>query len=74
MKAKRFRWHWGSTVLAALALAFSGLALAAPIAGQAPAKVIYAKDAVVQAAGDQDPNTPPDCKKYPKDTRCTVKK
>ena len=25
---------------------------------------------IVQAQSDQDPKSPPDCKKYPKDTRC----
>lgn len=73
MKTKVFWWNWGSTVMAALVLAFSGAAMAGPIGGQSPDRVVYAGKSTVQA-GDQDPNTPPDCKKFPNDSRCGIKK
>ena len=73
MKAKVYWLHWGSTVMAALALSFAGTALAAPIGGQLPDTVIHAGKTDVRASG-QDPSTPPDCKQYPNDTRCQSKK
>ena len=73
MKLKRFWRDWGSTVMAALVLAFSGTAMAGPIGGQLPDRTIYAGKPDIKA-GDQDPHTPPDCKKFPKDSRCQVRK
>jgi hypothetical protein len=42
----------------------------ATIAGVSFAGPVQTTDRVIFAQSDQDPNTPPDCKKYPKDVRC----
>lgn len=52
-----------SLLLAAGLAAFAG----AGFADSAPATD---RMIVAQASPTQDPKTPPDCKKYPKDTRC----
>lgn len=47
----------------------------AAFAGASFAGSLPADDRVIIAqAPTQDPKTPPDCKKYPKDVRCPVKK
>lgn len=57
----------GASVMLAVCLA----ALAGTgIAGTPPA----ADRTIVAQAPIQDPNTPPDCRKYPKDTRCKDQK
>lgn len=54
--------------LALMALCLTGVA-AGSLAGPAPVN----DRLIVAQAQDQDPKTPPDCKKYPKDTRCKKK-
>ncbi|MNC97738.1 hypothetical protein D3C83_154970 [compost metagenome] len=59
-----------SYVLSAMLLAFSGAALA----GTGSAGSVITQGQIAQAQpSDQDPKSPPDCKKYPKDTRCGKK-
>ena len=53
-------------LLAACVAAFAG----ASFAGTPPST----DRMIVAQAPTQDPSTPPDCKKYPKDTRCKDKK
>ena len=64
-----------SVLLAAMLAAFS-VATLAGTAGPSSAGLItiaaVGQDEAQQAS-DQDPNTPPDCKKYPKDSRCGKK-
>jgi hypothetical protein len=55
-----------SLVLAACLVSFAG----AGFAGTAPAT----DRMIVAQAPTQDPKTPPDCKKYPKDVRCKDQK
>ena len=57
-----------SLLLAACLSTFAG-------AGFAGTSVVPASDRMIvtQASPDQDPKSPPDCKKYPKDTRCKKK-
>ena len=44
-------------------------------AGSAFAGTVPAGDGVIVAQSPtQDPKSPPDCKKYPNDTRCKVRK
>lgn len=62
--------YLGATALAALFAMFSGSVLAGSIATYSPDSAVKQQ---VQAQGDQDPKTPPDCTKYPKDTRCSKK-
>jgi len=70
----RTKWRYcGSATTAAMALALCGAAMAVPVGGKLPDAVIYAGTNGTAEAGDQDPNTPPDCKKYPKDSRCKAK-
>ena len=61
-----------SMMLAATLAAFSGVTLAGstgPTSAASGTIVALGQDEAKQAS-DQDPNTPPDCKKYPKDSRC----
>jgi hypothetical protein len=55
-----------SILLTACLAAFASVSFA----GSLPA----ADRVIVAQAPTQDPKTPPDCKKYPKDVRCPVKK
>jgi hypothetical protein len=52
-----------SLLLGASIALFAGAGFAAPVSAAD-------RVTIVQASPDQDPNTPPDCKKYPKDVRC----
>ena len=52
---------YASLFLAASLAVFAGVSFAGPV---------QATDRAIFAQSDQDPNTPPDCKKYPKDVRC----
>ena len=67
-------WTNCMSVMLSLVLgAFSCAALAGnPGAASGSATIVAAvtQDEVQQAGGGQDPNSPPDCKKYPNDTRC----
>jgi len=54
-----------SLLLAACLATFAGTGFASTTAVPATDRMI-----VAQASPDQDPKSPPDCKKYPKDTRC----
>jgi hypothetical protein len=56
---------YASVLLAACLAAFAG----ATFANSVPAT----DRMIVAQAPDQDPKTPPDCKKYPKDVRCPKK-
>lgn len=58
-----------SYVLSAMLLAFSG----ATLAGGSGESVITQGQIAQAQPSDQDPKSPPDCKKYPKDTRCGKK-
>lgn len=66
MKMENLFRKSASVLLTACVAAFAG----ASFAGSLPA----ADRVIIAQAPTQDPNTPPDCKKYPKDTRCPVKK
>lgn len=62
MKAHRSGSYLGVMVVPAFLLAFAGGATATPVdqAGVTGQREV----------NQQDPNTPPDCKKFPEDTRC----
>ena len=64
-----------SILLAAMLAAFSGATMAGTSSSSSTGSFTIAAvgQDEVQQASDQDPNTPPDCKKYPKDTRCGKK-
>jgi hypothetical protein len=60
-----------SYLLSAMLIAFSGAVVAETGAG---AGSVVSQGQIAQAQpSDQDPKSPPDCKKYPKDTRCGKK-
>ena len=67
-------WRNCMSVMLSLVLgAFSCAALAGnsgAMSGSATTVAAVMQDELQQAGGGQDPNSPPDCKKYPKDTRC----
>lgn len=75
MKATRYGSYLASILMSALIGAFSGTALAGQVGplSTSPYNVIAFGQEIMQT-GDQDPNSPPDCKKYPRDTRCQGKK
>lgn len=60
-----------SYALSIMLLAFSGATLAGST-GSADSVITQRQIAQAQPS-DQDPKSPPDCKKYPKDTRCGKK-
>ena len=53
-----------ASLLSAMLLVASG----AVLAGTGTGSTVITP--TTQASSDQDPKSPPDCKKYPKDTRC----
>lgn len=57
--------------LSAMLLAFSGATLAGT--GSADSVITQGQTVAQAQPSDQDPKSPPDCKKYPKDTRCGKK-
>ena len=66
MKARRSGSYLAVMMVPALLLAFSA---SAPAAQTNQTGVTGQRDVY-----QQDPNNPPDCTKYPKDTRCKPKK
>jgi hypothetical protein len=64
MKVKSSRLYLGAMMVPTFLLAFAGIAPAADVhQGVTGQREVY-------QSGDQDPKTPPDCAKYPRDTRC----
>ena len=62
MKAQRSGSYLGVMVVPAFLLAFAGTAAATPVdqTGVTGQREVH----------QQDPNTPPDCRKFPDDSRC----
>lgn len=71
MKATSYWSYFVSILVSAILGAFSGIA----VGGQGvPVSSSIGATTILAQADDQDPNTPPDCKKFPRDTRCGGKK
>ena len=66
MKAERSGSYLGVMMVPVFLLGFAGAAAATPVDQTG----VTGQREVQQ----QDPNTPPDCKKYPDDSRCKSKK
>lgn len=71
MKATRFWSYLASILMSAVLGAFSGIAVAGQSGPLSTSSYsVIALNQEIAQADDQDPNSPPDCKKYPKDRRC----